>query len=191
MGRWFSTAGIRIGRTPIAQERSMIANIINCTGNLQQENSIIKTGINYSKTLSKTSATCWCLASKGNLRHKCRRTRAKEQETIKFLHLLIVNLAVKTREKIETTKYIKRRIPEMVKVTQTIQVRTCLRTQNKKSKTKAISPTHTDLIISTVVSRWETGATLMSLQLFLIIIVQMMAVSQASKGQQRGVRTPY
>lgn len=183
MDHWFIVEML-IGKIQIVQEKSMIVTIFNYIDNHQLERLIIKTDKNSSRTLSKTSATCWCREFQGNLRlkwyvRKSRKTRAKGQgmkETVMFLHLLMADQAVKTKKILVIRKYIKLRIPDMVKVTLTILAKTCLRTQNMKSKTKAISLIHIDLRISTVENQWETGATLTSLQqynnqLFLKIMV--------------------
>jgi hypothetical protein len=65
-----------------------------------------------------------------------------------FLHLQMGDQELKTRIMIlETTKYIRQRILERVKVTPTILVIYCLRIQNMKNKIKAISLIHLDLRI--------------------------------------------
>jgi hypothetical protein len=65
-----------------------------------------------------------------------------------FLLLQMGDQELKTRIMIlETTKYIRQRILERVKVTPTILVIYCLRIQNMKNKIKAISLIHLDLRI--------------------------------------------
>jgi hypothetical protein len=65
-----------------------------------------------------------------------------------FLLLQMGDQELKKRIMIlETTKYIRQRILERVKVTPTILVIYCLRIQNMKNKIKAISLIHLDLRI--------------------------------------------
>ena len=72
------------------------------------------------------------------------------KDTVMFHLLLKENQVLKTKMILEITKYINQRIHERVKVTPTILVISCLRTQNVKSKAKAISLILIDLRISTV-----------------------------------------